>query len=529
MADTAYSRGSLLRGQPIDFISRNPTVDAYREGQKFDLAQETGELANHKTIQDLDFNEQANPSRLRKISADADITQTQARFAPAEHQTKLEGARLTNEGTAESNRFAVLNNPSRLRQARADADVAEGTVQPRIQSNVAAARTATAGADVAAGAVPYDIQRRAADASTAQSTARSSASDATVKENTENTRIQKENVGLRRAEADLATAQQHPLLKVIDLIEAGQVEAAQELSRRTLGNPIPDAVINSAQYRRTVAGIVKQAQANNPNSPAAQQQEITAQLADVARKQQAGQPLNPVTQPYARPEGVPELPETTAKPNYHLYPAKRTGPDGKPEEGYLRHDSTSHDLPDFVSGTTIQSRTGGAGGGRPSVWEMRRGAIQALYGAGSPEEAAFLKGTKVLSEAEMVQAAEKAAAAEAAKNRATDYNPARRAQDKEQIKARILADYRAAAARDAARLQPGPTPAPAAPPPAARPAPTAAPSPAPAAPAPASPAPSATPPQRPPSVPPGSAFSPSRGLWKSPDGRIFDRNGQPVR
>lgn len=35
-------------------------------------------------------------------------------------------------------------------------------------------------------------------------------------------------------------------------------------------------------------------------------------------------------------------------------------------------------------------------------------------------------------------------------------------------------------------------------------------------------------PQRPASVPPGSAYSPSRGMWRSPDGRVFDQNGNPV-
>lgn len=36
-------------------------------------------------------------------------------------------------------------------------------------------------------------------------------------------------------------------------------------------------------------------------------------------------------------------------------------------------------------------------------------------------------------------------------------------------------------------------------------------------------------PQRPPSVPPGSAWSASRRMWRSPDGRLFDERGQPAR
>lgn len=47
-------------------------------------------------------------------------------------------------------------------------------------------------------------------------------------------------------------------------------------------------------------------------------------------------------------------------------------------------------------------------------------------------------------------------------------------------------------------------------------------------PAPAQPqAPSA--PQRPASVPAGSAYSPSRGQWRDPSGKIYDKNGNPVK
>lgn len=35
-------------------------------------------------------------------------------------------------------------------------------------------------------------------------------------------------------------------------------------------------------------------------------------------------------------------------------------------------------------------------------------------------------------------------------------------------------------------------------------------------------------PPPPPNVPPGSMYSPSRSLWKAPDGMIYDQNGKPV-
>ena len=45
--------------------------------------------------------------------------------------------------------------------------------------------------------------------------------------------------------------------------------------------------------------------------------------------------------------------------------------------------------------------------------------------------------------------------------------------------------------------------------------------------APAAPAAGATPPQ-PPNVPPGSAYSPSRDMWRAPDGRMFTKDGVPA-
>jgi hypothetical protein len=45
--------------------------------------------------------------------------------------------------------------------------------------------------------------------------------------------------------------------------------------------------------------------------------------------------------------------------------------------------------------------------------------------------------------------------------------------------------------------------------------------------APATPAAGATPP-RPPNVPPGSAYSPSRDMWRAPDGRMFTKDGVPA-
>lgn len=143
----------------------------------------------------------------------------------------------------------------------------------------------------------------------------------------------------------------------------------------------------------------------------------------------------------------------------------------------------------------------GAGGRGGSVWQQRREALMRVFDGDEPMVDRLMTGIAPTPR-QIAQAYQKALAT-AANDPAIMSNPGAQQQRAEATMDGLFPNWRQI--RD--RQQP---------PAAAQPA------------APTEPAPRPSIPPRPPSVPVGSAYSPSRRMWRSPDGRIFDEVGRPV-
>jgi hypothetical protein len=92
--------------------------------------------------------------------------------------------------------------------------------------------------------------------------------------------------------------------KEMALLDSGDVEGAKRLAA-SVGDTIPDAVINSGTARAAIKNVTATAQQLYPGRPKDQMTYITAHIAELGNQQQQGQPINPQTAPYTQPPGVP--------------------------------------------------------------------------------------------------------------------------------------------------------------------------------------------------------------------------------
>jgi len=494
-----YTRGA----RDLDFNTGNAAMDAFQQGQKIAREEETHvEDIQTKRLK----NEQdklANPHRLRTIEAES-----RSKVVGANVDEATQADKIAQEGRIKTQQQQGQANSSTAKGAvdtasvgsdieRRQADARGATYDTQYKGNTLGSRTrlseanaqqneAKAATDTAT--VPDVISNSNVQAginratapdkiATSGAAARTAVVNDTVNTATAQDRVDTSNAGaqvavgtvgsrIRTADANVKVAEMQPFEKLLGHLKAGDIEAAQEMSR-LIGEPIPEVLLTSADARRHYVGAGERALKAYPNSPAKQQEYIKLYLEGVRvqREQMSAGGVVP-----NNPQAVTSTPGAPA-----------------PQEAIL------------------------GAGGTQSVYQQKLAVGNALYGEGTQAAADYANGRRQLSEPEM----RKFAISEAA--RTEKYNATRRKALEEQIfqSLRTSGQLPAAAA---------PTPAPAVAPPPARPA---APQAAPPAAQPSR-QPSTAAPPIPPGLPPGSQYSPSRNMWRTPDGKIYGPDGKPA-
>lgn len=323
----------------LPFISDNPAVAAYQAGQKFNREQEAADLANKSAQQKLDFDTSANPSKLRSITAGADLAETTAGTA------------------AQTQPFVVSQARSSASLAGTNADLASRTEGSKIQEADAGARTATANAGVAEGTAPSKI-------SEAQSGARLKQADADVAVQTVPTKVEGAGVGLRQQKAAATNLEMQGYYKSFELANEGRFDEAQEVSRQTGHGTIPQEIIDNADLRLAISNINKRAQELYPNNPRLQQTFIHAAVTDMGQRRQQGQRASDPTAPYSVP-GAPTPPETGGAGNYEVVNRQETDENGRPVVNSYRFDKRTGAMIKLEGNGAVLSRNaaGAAGSG----------------------------------------------------------------------------------------------------------------------------------------------------------------------
>lgn len=190
---------------------------------------------------------------------------------------------LAVEGQMVKNAEQVAGAPTRLRTINADAD------------------TARANADVAMRTVDPKVE-------SARNASRLSRVNADVGEQTADARVRTSNAGA-------VSAEMQGFYKSLELLNAGQTEAAVEVARR-YGQTIPPEVIASAELRNEITRAAKQAQTVYPNRQYDQQVYIQGFIKNLMERRAAGRPISDPAALYNVP-GAPTPPEisTTAQTN----------------------------------------------------------------------------------------------------------------------------------------------------------------------------------------------------------------------
>lgn len=506
----------------LRFIDENPATAAFRDAQRFDLTQRTGEASLEGQVLRNEFDRSANPSRLRTLTAGATSAETEAGVG---------------QGTAP---HRISQSESAARTAGAGADVAQGTVGSQISTVRSGARTAGATADVAEGTVPSRI-------STSNSGARSAGANADVAQGTVPSRIQDSQAGsrLRTVTADVAqetampiaraNVRQHEaaatntkllaLYKQIELLNAGHIDQAKAVGEQA-GMPLPDDVAQNAELRAGISQAAQRAKELYPNRPRDQEVYMQAAIATLRQRVTEGQPANDPTAPYSVPGAPQPQEQASGVHNYEIINRQETDAQGKPVVRSYRHDRRTGEVTPVEGEGAFQKPTGAGGGagGRQSVYQQKVSDWLAVHPGDQQGAMEFAAGRRQLSGAEMVRSARAQAISEINGNMQLRFrNEAERNAVINQRAEQNLQRMQQANARPAgapAPAQPQPTPAP---------APQPAPQPAPAPVQPQPTAPKSEQRVRPATVPPGSAYSPSRQMWRSPDGQFFDGNGLPVQ
>lgn len=377
----------------------------------------------------------------------------------------------------------------------------------RLRQIEATATSAETSADIGKQTAGNQIEQSGVGLEQAKTNLGSSKVEAGVSASTAPIRVAQAGTNLRKANADALNTEQTGFYKSLDLLNAGQTDAAKEVARR-FGQEIPDSVVNDAELRSALTAAAKRAQEVYPNRPQDQQAYISGQVKRIQQLREAGQPVGNPIDNYTPPEGAP-VPQETAQRDQYRHVGNR--PDGTPI--YLNQSTGEESLGDNGPMTPKS----GAAGGRTSVFQQKQAAWLAVHEGDTQGALDFANGRRQMSVPEMVKSAQSQAAREINGNMQLKFgSPAERTVAINRRSTEIFG-----------QLQNGlGTPAPAAP---AAPV-------APAAQRPDMMTPgNGTQPQniqlppQPPGVPPGSSYSPARQMWKSPDGRVFDRDGQLVQ
>lgn len=407
----------MADSKPIDFITTNPAVDAFQQGQK--LAQET--LLNDNRIEEGQRNNQeaklTQGSRLRRVAANSDVDVAAAEVAKQTVPYKVQDAYNTSRTTG------------------ASADVAEGTVAPRIANSNNEARTTGANADVQVATAPDKIDQ-------SEATTRTALGNADVNAATVPDRIKQSHDETRAGGARADSTEMMNFDKTLALIKAGDIDGARIYNERTGGKAPPELFAN-ADVQKHMVDAWEKANEMYPDRPKERLSAMKGYLKHMSENASAGVPTTKADV-YNIP-GAPEPPEFAGKTNDH-------------------------------KSAEIQK----------VEWLIKNGVVK------TPQEAWQL-GHQTLQNPQSVYA--------------QIYNNHVRTNGGDTVKA-------AKDTEDAVKLLRTLTPQPGGQPAAAAPAPAKT---------------AAAPATLPAGVPPGSQFSPSRNMWRDPQGNIYGPDGTPAR
>lgn len=376
-------------------------------------------------------------------------------------------------------------NPSRLRSVEATADVDEGTVGSRIDKSVADARTAGAEADYQTGVVPYRIRSTAAGTRNAEAGAdvneqsvpfdvnvrrvrsRMANVEAGVAEDTAADKVRQSGARTRSLEADAQKAQMDAFHQSLELLNQGDTEGAQLAMRQAGMDPFPESFLRDREMRAAVSWYAKRAKELYPDRPQNQQAFIDSSIGEIKARRARGEPVWNAPDSYALPPGAPQPP---------------TGDETAPSQ-------------------------------RISVFQQKQAAWLATHPGDQQGALDYASGRRQISPVDVQRMAYQQARAEINGNFNLRFKSQQEREAainrRQQEIAQVLSGSQPVQQPPQAP-QPAPQPAPGNPQDPRRPL-------------------NIQMPPRPPAVPPGSAYSPARGMWRSPDGRVFDPNGNPVQ
>ena len=191
-----------------------------------------------------------------------------------------------------------FNRANKVADDRTTQDLANKTAAFKLQTDQAeaplklkqlTADTAFAGtrAETAAAAAPYAGPKAAAEVASSRAS-------------TANT-ISEMNQRTAKLHMDAFT-------QGIEAIDRGEPDVAKRIAA-SVGDTIPDEIINNSQMRAAVKNITATAQQFYPNRPKDQMSYIHAHINELAEQQQRGQQPNPQTAPYQEVPGAPAIPE----------------------------------------------------------------------------------------------------------------------------------------------------------------------------------------------------------------------------
>lgn len=301
----------------IDFITSNPAMDEYRRAEESAQKTDSNDIAMLKNIRLENEAGETWPTRLRKINADTSLSETNAQVAS-------DKAPYAGPDAFED---------YRSKRAGADISVANAGVAPR----------------------------------NAESGARIQEARATEEEASAGVAKPKAEAGLRQVRATATNTEMEPFYKAVGMLEKGDVDAARETARRA-GQEIPGDILSQADLRTAVVTAAKNAQQIYPNRPKLQQDYIQKYVDETRKRVASGGSADEPLAPYTVPNAPPAPEETqVVRDRWQAFPSERVNPaTGQPEKGYIKFNSADGEA-EFVPGTQITGKAGGAGTQDPAA------------------------------------------------------------------------------------------------------------------------------------------------------------------
>ncbi len=193
------------------------------------------------------------------------------------------------------NKLADEQATSELNQKRLGTEIATGEFNLKQSQAEAPTRLRMLGSQA---------DTSAANAKTAQVNAQYAAPKADAQ-------LQQTRASIAQMNSNVAGQHMEAFTKELALLDAGDIEGAKRLAA-SVGDTIPDAIIQNSQARASIKQITAAAQQYFPSRPKDQMAYITAHLTELGAQQQRGQVPNPQVAPFQPAAGAPTPPEAGA-------------------------------------------------------------------------------------------------------------------------------------------------------------------------------------------------------------------------